>query len=295
MKVFLKIFASVACLMAMAAGVAARPADGSPRGGLLWIVDSVALEDSVFCFSPAQMRSDSAAVVAAGALNRVFAADIDTIMVADSGEAAACGYPDRDGIVRIETKVREPILIFGSYGVHKSLERVSAGSMLGDSDWARKLVLRELPDIEEYGIRKISIVERPHIGCQFSRSPIIIVETEQRYYSADNFIGTYTAEKGKNTYTLDLKADSSFVFTHTIRQKKTNTTAAEVGGTWRKMRDTIELSASADASGSPTLLTPTNNIISIKFSNYYKLTLPPDSFANKKAITLTRPTSRNAK
>lgn len=64
----------------------------SKNSKILWVVDGVALNDSVFNYSPEQMKSDSAAVLASRALSWVYPKDIDSISMSDSIEAYKSGF-----------------------------------------------------------------------------------------------------------------------------------------------------------------------------------------------------------
>ena len=70
---------------------------------ILWVVDGVALHDSIFTYSIDRMRSDSAAVYVAQSLSYVYPSDIESICVMDSVEAADYGFVNCSGIVRIQT------------------------------------------------------------------------------------------------------------------------------------------------------------------------------------------------
>ena len=68
---------------------------------ILWVVDGVALHDSIFTYSVDRMRSDSATVYAAQSLSYVYPSDIESVCVMDSVEAADYGFVNCSEVVKI--------------------------------------------------------------------------------------------------------------------------------------------------------------------------------------------------
>ena len=68
-------------LSAFTIGIYAQSLKEKPK--TLWVVDNVALNDSVFDYTLNQMRSDSAAELACRVLSLVYPKDIDSITVLD--------------------------------------------------------------------------------------------------------------------------------------------------------------------------------------------------------------------
>ncbi len=102
-----------------------------PRIKTLWVIDNVALNDSVLDYTLEQMRSDSAAVLASRALSWVYQSDIGSISVIDSVSAAEYGFVNCNGVVKIATKFHEPLLVVINGYLYKSKEKASAGEILG--------------------------------------------------------------------------------------------------------------------------------------------------------------------
>lgn len=98
-----------------------------PQIKTLWVVDNVALNDSVLDYTLEQMRSDSAAVLASRALSWVYQSDIESISVIDSVSAAEDGFVNCDGVVKIATKFHEPLLVVINGYLYRVMERLQQG------------------------------------------------------------------------------------------------------------------------------------------------------------------------
>ncbi|MDE5976673.1 MAG: hypothetical protein K2G69_09005, partial [Muribaculaceae bacterium] len=119
---------------------------------ILWVVDGVALNDSVFGYTLDQMRSDSASVLVSRGLSGLYQEDIENITVIDSIEASEYGFINCNGVVKIETSYRQPFLAIINGLIFKSKNTVTAGELLGGYDYLRHIITQEFTDIEEYGI-----------------------------------------------------------------------------------------------------------------------------------------------
>lgn len=178
----------------------------------LWVVDGIPLTDSVIGYTPEQMRSDSAAVLASRALHYLNSHNICRITVIDSIEASAKGYHNVKEVVEIETSYRESILVIVDGAPYISKAKFSGGEVLGGYDYLLPIINDELPDLEEYGIQRMDILKNISIGCHPQRAPWLCIQTELPYYRLLNFQGDYIAKSGKQLYNLRLNADSTYVF-----------------------------------------------------------------------------------
>lgn len=187
---------------------------------ILWVVDGVALNDSVFDYTLEQMQSDSATLLASRVLSWVYPNDIVSISVTDSVTAAEYGSVNCNGVVKIATIFREPILFIINGLITTTKEKVSAGEILGGYNYIQHIVKNEFGDLAEYGIKDFVILKQLSIGCHMQRSPCVVVTTELPYYRTENLIGRYTGKQGRQSYELKLNADSSYVFSKKDSHKK---------------------------------------------------------------------------
>ena len=254
----------------------------------LWVVDGVALNDSVFDYTLEQMQSDSANLLASRVLSWVYPNDIASILVADSVTAAEYGFVNCNGVVKIATTFREPILFIINGLPSKSKEKVSAGEILGGYDHIQHILKNEFGDLAEYGIKDCVILKPFTIGCHPQRSPFVVVTTELPYYRTEHFIGRYTGKQGRLSYELKLNSDSSYVFSNTDTHKKAITPEVRNYGKWTISNSEIELISSQD----PIILlqgsTVSLDTVRLKIKTIRALTLPKGSWFNKKSVILKR-------
>lgn len=254
----------------------------------LWIVDGVALNDSVVDYTLEQMQSDSATLLASRVLSWVYPNDIASISVTDSVSAAEHGFVNCNGVVKIATTFREPILIIINGLPANTKEKVSAGEILGGYDYIQHIVKNEFGDLAEYGIKDIVILKQLPIGCHQQRIPYVVVTTELPYYRTEHLIGRYTGKQGRLSYELKLNSDSSYVFSKTDTHKKAITPEIRNYGEWTISNGEIELISSKD----PIILlqgcTVSLDTVRLKIKTDRTITLPKGSWYNKKSVTLKR-------
>lgn len=254
----------------------------------LWIVDGVALNDSVFDYTLEQMQSDSAPLLASRVLSWVYPNDIASISVTDSVSAAEYGFVNCNGVVKIATTFREPIMFIINGLLTKTKEKVSAGEILGGYNYIQHIVKNEFGDLAKYGIKDFVILEQLPIGCHPQRIPYVVVTTELPYYRTEHLIGRYTGKQGRLSYELKLNSDSSYVFSKTDTHKKAITPEIRNYGEWTISNGEIELISSQD----PIILlqgcTVSLDTVRLKIKTDRTITLPKGSWYNKKSVTLKR-------
>lgn len=254
----------------------------------LWVVDGVALNDSVFGFTLEQMRSDSAAVLASRVLSWVYERGIDSISVIDSISAAERGYVNCNGVVKIVTTIREPLLVVINGYPYNSKEKASAGEVLGGYEFIQRILQNEFDGLKDCGIKEGIVLRQMRIGFHYARIPLVIITTELPYFRADIFEGKYTGKRGRQSYELTLNTDSTYVFSKKINHKKSITPEIHNFGTWSISGDEIFLFSSQD----PTILlqgcTMSLDTVRLKINSAKVFTLPKNSWDNKKSVTLRR-------
>lgn len=254
----------------------------------LWIVDGVALNDSVFDYTLEQMQSDSAPLLASRVLSWVYPNDIASISVTDSVSAAEYGFVNCNGVVKIATTFREPIMFIINGLLTKTKEKVSAGEILGGYNYIQHIVKNEFGDLAKYGIKDFVILEQLLIGCHPQRIPYVVVTTELPYYRTEHLIGRYTGKQGRLSYELKLNSDSSYVFSKTDTHKKSIIPEIRNYGEWSISSGKISLISSQD----PIILlqgcTVSLDTLRLEIKTDRALALPKDSWNNKKSVTLKR-------
>lgn len=254
----------------------------------LWIVDGVALNDSVFDYTLEQMQSDSAPLLASRVLSWVYPNDIASISVTDSISAAMYGFVNCNGVVKIATTFREPIMFIINGLLTKTKEKVSAGEILGGYNYIQHIVKNEFGDLAKYGIKDFVILEQLLIGCHPQRIPYVVVTTELPYYRTEHLIGRYTGKQGRLSYELKLNSDSSYVFSKTDTHKKSIIPEIRNYGEWSISSGKISLISSQD----PIILlqgcTVSLDTLRLEIKTDRALALPKDSWNNKKSVTLKR-------
>lgn len=254
----------------------------------LWIVDGVALNDSVFDYTLEQMQSDSAPLLASRVLSWVYPNDIASISVTDSVSAAEYGFVNCNGVVKIAATFREPIMFIINGLLTKTKEKVSAGEILGGYNYIQHIVKNEFGDLAKYGIKDFVILEQLLIGCHPQRIPYVVVTTELPYYRTEHLIGRYTGKQGRLSYELKLNSDSSYVFSKTDTHKKSIIPEIRNYGEWSISSGKISLISSQD----PIILlqgcTVSLDTLRLEIKTDRALALPKDSWNNKKSVTLKR-------
>lgn len=214
---------------------------------ILWVVDGVPLNDSVFEYTLDQMKSDSSELIAALSL-RCFErmSEIRAIEVLDSLTAVKQGFRNCNGVVKIQTLINKPVLIVVNGYLHESRETISGGDMLQDNGKVDSIITNEVKEMEPYGIKSISVLRdfgNNFIGCR-QMVPIVVVTTERPYYHYENLIGHYEGKAGGQKYDLKLNSNFTYVFT---RQDK-NSILGEVmnSGSWKIEDATVYLMPGSD-------------------------------------------------
>lgn len=139
----------------------------------LWIVDGYALRDSVFQYSIAEMRSDSATYLVSRSLLYVMMSDIKSISCSE----------DSVPTVNVLIGKQIPILIVVNGEPKESKAVVSIGRILTGNDWIQEIVASELPYIEDCGIKDTIVLREKELNsfCELPRGPILIITTRKPY------------------------------------------------------------------------------------------------------------------
>lgn len=259
-----------------------------PQIKTLWVVDNVALNDSVLDYTLEQMRSDSAAVLASRALSWVYQSDIESISVIDSVSAAEDGFVNCNGVVIIATKLHEPLLVVINGCLYESKGKASAGEILGGYDRIQHIVHNEFRGLKECGIKESKVLKQAYIGFHQQKYPLVVITTELPYYRADILEGKYFGKRGRQYYELTLSADSTYVFSNKIIRKNTIVQELNSHGTWYISHDNIILDSNQDSTAFHQKLIVSPKILRLKINSAKTLTLPKCVWNNKKSITLKR-------
>ena len=255
---------------------------------ILWVVDGVALHDSIFTYSIDRMRSDSATVYAAQSLSYVYPSDIESICVMDSVEAEDCGFVNCSGVVKIQTSFREPLLIVVNGLPYKSHVKMTAGEMLGGVDCISRILVSEIPDLQDYDVKSVDIIKDLSVTCHKQRTPFVVITTGLPYYRVDDLAGDYFAKHGKQNYTLHLNNDSTYVFTQNRLDKRAIVPEIRNAGTWSISKGRIVLKSGNNPEDllSSGYMTHEGMVLDVK--NRDKLTMPKLAWHNRKNLTLKR-------
>jgi len=252
------------------------------------VVDGVALHDSIFTYSVDRMRSDSATVYAAQSLSYVYPSDIESVCVMDSVEAADYGFVNCSGVVKIQTSFREPLLIVVNGIPYKSHVKMTAGEMLGGVDCISRILVSEIPDLQDYDVKSVDIIKDLSITCHKQRTPFVVITTGLPYYRVDDLAGDYFVKHGKQSYTLHLNNDSTYVFTQKRLDKRAIVPEIRNAGTWSISKGQIVLKSGNNSEDllSSGYMTLDGVVLDIKTRE--KLTMPKQAWYNRKNITLKR-------
>lgn len=274
-------------------GLSARPTTANQPSGnqvkTLWVVDGVALNDSVFDYTLDQMKSDSAVAIAASALYYITLNDIIEITVSDSIEAVRDGFVNCNGVVKIMTSYQEslPIIIDGMF--YKSKSKVSAGDVLGGQDYIKQILMTEFADLDKCGISGIKIIKDVILTIWLrQRTPTVVVTTKSPYYRIESLVGDYVGKSGKYVYTLKLNADSTYEFTRKDTRKKTSVQQVLNFGTCNISKSILILNTSQDQVINLHEYAVIPDTIYLNINNFRKLTLPGNAWSNKKSVSLQR-------
>ncbi len=255
---------------------------------ILWVVDGVALHDSIFTYSIDRMRSDSATVYAAQSLSYVYPSDIVSICVMDSVEVADYGFVNCSGVVKIQTSFREPLLLVVNGIPYKSRIKMTAGEMLGKPDCIGRILVSEIPDLQDYDLKSVDIIKELGVTCHKQRTPFVVITTGLPYYRVDDLAGIYFAKHGKQSYTLHLNNDSTYVFMQRVLDKRAIAPKIRNSGTWSISKGRIVLKSRNEIDDllSSGYMDLTGMTLAIK--NRDKLTMPKQAWYNRKPLTLKR-------
>ena len=288
-KIVLCMVMVTTSILLCAAAIPTRTAEckGMSRR-ILWVVDGEALHDSIFTYSVDRMRSDSATVYAAQSLSYIYPSDIESVCVMDSVEAADYGFVNCSGVVKIQTSFREPLLIVVNGIPYKSHVKMTAGEMLGGVDCISRILVREIPDLQDYDVKSVDIIKDLSITCHKQRTPFVVITTGLPYYRVDDLAGDYFAKHGKQSYTLHLNNDSTYVFTQKRLDKRAIVPEIRNAGTWSISKGRIVLKSGYNPEDllSSEYMTLDGVVLDIKTRE--KLTMPKQAWYNRKNITLKR-------
>lgn len=269
----------------------ARAFTGERPAKPLWIVDGVALNDSVFGYTLDQMKSDSAAVLAAKALEIIYPAEIDSITVIDSVKASDLGFADCNGVVKIYTSYRQHLRTIINGIFYESSEIVSTGDLLRGYDYLQPIINREFPDLKDYGIKNIDIIKIlriPGIVCGSPRGGWVWIMTDKPYYRAEILVGDYAGKRGKQIYELKLCADSTYRFSRRDLRKRAVVQEICDSGTWSIAKANIALVSGNNPRTTSSDSTGNSDIINIQINSLAKLYLPKNAWGNKKPVKLEK-------
>lgn len=255
---------------------------------ILWVVDGVALHDSTFTYSIDRMRSDSATVYAAQSLSYVYPPDIESVCVMDSIEAADSGFVNCSGVVKIQTSFREHLLIVVNGIPYKSHVKMAAGEMLGGVDCISRILVSEIPDLQDYDVKSVDIIKDLSVTCHKQRTPFVVITTGLPYYRVDDLAGVYFAKHGKQNYTLNLNNDSTYVFTQNRLDKRAIVPEIRNAGTWSISKGRIVLKSGNNPEDLLSSGYMTHEGVVLDVKNRDKLTMPKQAWHNRKNLTLKR-------
>lgn len=288
-KIVLCMVMLTTSILLCAAAIPTRTAEcnGMSRK-ILWVVDGVALHDSIFTYSVDRLRSDSATVYVAQSLSYVYPSDIESVCVMDSVEAADYGFVNCSGVVKIQTSFREPLLIAVNGIPYKSCVKMTAGEMLGGVDCISRILVSEIPDLQDYDVKSVDIIKDLSVTCHKQRTPFVVITTGLPYYRVDDLAGDYFAKRGKQSYTLHLNNDSTYVFTQKRLDKRAIVPEIRNAGTWSISKGRIVLKSGNNSEDllSSGYMTLDGVVLDIKTRE--KLTMPKQAWYNRKNITLKR-------
>ncbi|MBD5277515.1 MAG: hypothetical protein HDS30_07695 [Bacteroides sp.] len=255
---------------------------------ILWVVDGVALHDSIFTYSIDRMRSDSATVYAAQSLSYVYPSDIESVCVMDSAEAADYGFVNCSGVVKIQTSFREPLSLVVNGILYKSRIKMTAGEMLGTPDCIGRILMSEIPDLQDYDVKSVDIIKDLGVTCHKQRTPFVVITTGLPYYRVDDLAGDYFAKHGKQNYTLHLNNDSTYVFMQNRLDKIVIVPEIRNAGTWSISKGRIFLRSGNNPEDllSSGYMTLDGVVLNIKTRD--KLTMPKQAWHNRKNLALKR-------
>ena len=288
-KIVLCMVMVTTSILLCAAAIPTRTAESNGMSRkILWVVDGVALHDSIFTYSVDRLRSDSAMFYAAQSLSYVYPSDIESICVLDSVEAADYGFVNCSGVVKIQTSFHEPLLIVVNGIPYKSHVKMTAGQILGTLDCIGRILVSEIPDLQDYDVKSVDIIKDLSVTCHKQRTPFVVITTGLPYYRVDDLAGDYFAKHGKQNYTLHLNNDSTYVFTQRRLDKKAIAPKIRNTGTWSISKGRIVLKSGYNPEDllSSGYMTLEGMVLDIKTRD--KLTMPKQAWHNRKNITLKR-------
>ena len=225
---------------------------------------------------------------AAQSLSYVYPSDIESICVLDSVEAADYGFVNCSGVVKIQTFFREPLLIVVNGIPYKSHVKMTAGEMLGGMDCISRILVSEIHDLQDYDVKSVDIIKDLSVTCHKQRTPFVVITTGLPYYRVDDLAGAYFAKHGKQSYTLHLNNDSTYVFTQKRLDRRAIVPEIRNAGTWSISRGRIVLKSGNNPEDllSSGYMTLEGMVLDIKTRD--KLTMPKQAWHNRKNITLKR-------
>lgn len=225
---------------------------------------------------------------AAQSLSYVYPSDIESICVLDSVEAADYGFVNCSGVVKIQTSFHEPLLIVVNGIPYKSHVKMTAGQILGTLDCIGRILVSEIPDLQDYDVKSVDIIKDLSVTCHKQRTPFVVITTGLPYYRVDDLAGDYFAKHGKQNYTLHLNNDSTYVFTQRRLDKKAIAPKIRNTGTWSISKGRIVLKSGYNPEDllSSGYMTLEGMVLDIKTRD--KLTMPKQAWHNRKNITLKR-------
>lgn len=288
-KIVLCMVMVTTSILLCAAAIPTRTAESNGMSRkILWVVDGVALHDSIFTYSVDRLRSDSATVYAAQSLSYVYPSDIESICVMDSVEAADYGFVNCSGVVKIQTSFREPLLIVVNGIPYKSHVKMTAGEMLGGVDCISRILVSEIPDLQDYDVKSVDIIKDLSITCHKQRTPFVVITTGLPYYRVDDLAGVYFAKHGKQNYTLHLNNDSTYVFTQKRLDKRAIVPEIRNAGTWSISKGRIVLKSGNEIDDLLSSGYMDFTVMTLAIKSRDNLTMPKQAWYNRKPLTLKR-------
>ena len=288
-KIVLWLVMVTTSILLCAAAIPTRTSESNDLSRkILWVVDGLALHDSIFTYSIDRMRSDSATVYAAQSLSDVYPSDIENVCVMDSIEAADYGFVNCSGVVKIQTSFCEPLLLVVNGILYKSRIKMTAGEMLGTLDCIGRILMSEIPDLQDYDVKSVDIIKDLGVTCQKQRTPFVMITTGLPYYRVNDLAGAYFAKHGKQSYTLHLNNDSTYVFMQNRLDKRAIVPEIRNAGTWSISKGRIVLKSGNNPEDllSSGYMTLDGVVLDIETRD--KLTMPKQAWHNRKNLALKR-------
>lgn len=166
---------------------------------------------------------------------------------------------------------------------YQSKEKISFREVLEKEDsfkcCVRRILSNEIPDLKDYGVKDTVIIKEIPVMPPVVR-PIVILETELPFYTTSFLAGVYKGKQRRQSYELNLKADSTYTF---ILQKKGKQEV--ISGRWNISKGRALLYQNSSQRHTQ----PASDTIPLTINSPHRkkgITLPQKSWDNKRPVKL---------